>query len=96
MQEKDFPEMLLSGFVQMRNDMIRQLVSCGLTNFKVIDSCCATNCSLTANIRERIVELRKVTAKDGVHFIDDGYRNITREALHASHNCYLEPIELDV
>jgi hypothetical protein len=40
-----------------------------------MDSCCATNYSLTANVQEWIVELCKVTAKDGVHFIDEGYRN---------------------
>ncbi len=80
-QDKDFPETLLAGFVQMRNYLIRQLVSHRLTNFKVIDLCCATNCSLTANVWEWIVELRKVTAKDGVHLIDDGYRNITKRSI---------------
>ncbi len=72
---------ILTGFVQLRNDLIRQLLSHGLTNFKVMDSCCATNCSLTANVWEWIVELRKVTSKDGVHFIDEGYRNIAKRSI---------------
>ncbi len=61
--------------------MIKQLDSHGLTNFKVMDSCCATNCSLTANISERIVEMRKITSKDGVHFVDAGYRNIAERSI---------------
>jgi hypothetical protein len=76
MHEKGYQEATMAGFIQLRANLIRLLVSNGLTNFKVMDSCCATNCSLTASVRERIVELRKVTSKDGVHFIDDGYRNI--------------------
>jgi hypothetical protein len=76
MQEKNYQETLMSGFIQLRTCLIKQLVSHGLTNFKVMDSCCATNCSLTANISEQIVEMRKITSKDGVHFVDAGYRNI--------------------
>jgi hypothetical protein len=66
----------MSGFVQLRSSLIKLLVSYGLSNFKVIDACCPTNCSLTAGVGERIAELKKVTAKDGVHFIDAGYRKI--------------------
>jgi hypothetical protein len=80
-QEKDFPETLLTGFVQLRTNLIRQLVSHGLTNFKVMDLCCATNCSLTASVQERIVEFCKVTAKDRVHFIDEGYWNIAKRSI---------------
>ncbi len=76
MHEKNYQETLMSGFIQLRTSLIKQLVSQGLTNFKVMDSCCPTNCSLTANISERIVEMRKITAKDGVHFVDAGYRKI--------------------
>jgi hypothetical protein len=76
MHEKDYQEILMSGFIQLRNSLIKLLVSHGLSNFKVMDACCPTNCSLTADIGERIVELKKITAKDGVHFIDAGYRKI--------------------
>jgi hypothetical protein len=76
MHKKGYQEEIMGGFIQLRANLIRLLVSSGLTNFKVMDSCCATNCPLTASVSERIGELRKVTSKDGVHFIDDGYRNI--------------------
>jgi hypothetical protein len=54
--------------------LIKLLVSYGLSNFKVMDAWCPTNCSLTADIGERIVELKKVTAKDGVHLSAAGWR----------------------
>ncbi len=66
----------MSGFIQLRTSLIKLLVSHELSNFKVMDACCPTNCSLTADIGEQIVELKKITAKDGVHFIDAGYRKI--------------------
>jgi hypothetical protein len=72
MHEKDYQDTLMSGFIQLRTSLIKQLVSHGLTNFKVMDSCCATNCSLTASISERIVELRKVTSR---------YRNIAERSI---------------
>jgi hypothetical protein len=81
MHEKDFQEATMAGFILLRASLIRLLVSNGLTNFKVMDSCCVTSCSLTASVRDRIAELRKVTAKDGVHFIDDGYRNVAERSI---------------
>jgi lysophospholipase L1-like esterase len=72
----DFCKTLLSGFTEMRNSLIRQLVSSGLTNFRVMDICCTTECPVTACTEERIKGLRSVTAKDGVHFVDAGYRNM--------------------
>jgi lysophospholipase L1-like esterase len=76
MHEKNFQETLMRGFIQLRTNIIQQLAAQGLTNFKVMDACCPTNCSLTADVGERIVELKKITAKDGVHFVDAGYRKI--------------------
>jgi hypothetical protein len=76
MNNKGYQENLMSGFIQLRTSLIKLLVSHGITNFKVMDACCPTNCSLTASVGERIVELKKVTAKDGVHFIDAGYKKL--------------------
>jgi hypothetical protein len=76
MHRKDYQENLMSGFIQLRSSLIKLLVSYGISNFKVMDACCPTNCSLTASVGERIVELKKVTAKDGVHFIDAGYKKL--------------------
>ncbi len=60
----------------MRNSLIRQLVSSGLTNFRVMDICCTMECPVTACTEERIKGLRSVTAKDGVHFVNVGYKNL--------------------
>ncbi len=75
-RESNFHSNLLSGYILLRNGLIKQLVNAGLTNFKVMDSCCATTCKGTAGLSERIMALRTVTAKDGIHFIQDGYKNI--------------------
>jgi hypothetical protein len=72
----DFSKDLLQGFMRMRNDLIKILVQNGLTGFKVLDCCCVTNCSPTAVISERLDGLQKVTARDGIHFTADGYRNL--------------------
>jgi hypothetical protein len=40
----------MSGFIRLRTELIKQLVSHGLTNFKVMDACCPANCSLTADL----------------------------------------------
>jgi hypothetical protein len=72
---------LLSGFIGLRNDLIKHLVHAGLTNFKVMDSCCVTNCSPTANLPERLEGLQKVTSKDGIHFSTEGYKNLSTRVL---------------
>jgi lysophospholipase L1-like esterase len=71
--QSDFAQNLLSGFIQLRNLLIRTLVQKGLKNFKVLDTCCVTSCKTTANIAERLSEMKKVTAKDGIHFVATGY-----------------------
>jgi lysophospholipase L1-like esterase len=76
--EENFSAKLLTNFVQLRNELIKQLVSEGITNFKVMDLCCVTNCSLTANTASRLEELKKVTASDGVHFTGTGYTNLAK------------------
>jgi hypothetical protein len=79
--EPHFCKTLLSGFIEMRNSLIRQLVSSGLTNFRVMDTCCTTDCPITACSEERIKGLRSVTAKDGVHFVDAGYKNLAEQCV---------------
>jgi hypothetical protein len=71
---------LLSGFIQLRNLLIRSLVQKGLKNFKVLDTCCVTTCKTTANIAERVSEMRKVTSKDGIHFVAAGYGHLATRA----------------
>jgi hypothetical protein len=76
----EFSQSLLANFQQLRHCLIRQLVSRGLTNFKVLDTCCTTNCTNTATITHRLAQLKQVTAKDGVHFIAQGYANLASRA----------------
>jgi hypothetical protein len=79
--QSDFAQNLLSGYIQLRNLLIRSLVQKGLKNFKVLDTCCVTTCKTTANINERIAEMKKVTLKDGVHFVAAGYGNLATRAI---------------
>ncbi len=53
--------------------------------FKVMDSCCTTKCPVTATIEERLKELRSVTAKDGIHYIDEGYKNLAHRCTESMH-----------
>jgi hypothetical protein len=79
--DKDFSENLLSGFILQRNELIRCLVQNGLTNFKVLDVCCATTCTTTSNLTERLNALRGVLAEDGVHFTPTGYNNLAKRTV---------------
>jgi hypothetical protein len=80
-KEENFAKHLLAGFLQLRTDLIRQLVQCGLTNFKVLDSCCTTSCEKTAIIPERIVSLKETTKKDGIHFTEKGSDSLATRAI---------------
>jgi hypothetical protein len=51
-KDPDFQSTLMSGFVRLKNELIKQLVSQGVTNFKVMDSCCVTSVPTTASINE--------------------------------------------
>jgi hypothetical protein len=70
--DPDFQPTLMSGFVRLKNELIKQLVSQGITNFNVMDSCYVTSVPTTASIDLRLSELKKVSNNDGVHFVDVG------------------------
>ncbi len=72
---------MLTGFVLLRNELIRHLVQSGLMNFKVLDSCCNTSCDNTASVPERLNGLRVSTSKDGVHLTPTGYLNLAGRAM---------------
>jgi hypothetical protein len=76
--EQNYEETLLTDYIALRTVLIRQLVSLGCKNFKVLDTCCATGCPATSNTSTRIAELKNVTASDGVHFSKVGYSNIVK------------------
>jgi hypothetical protein len=79
--DADFCEILLTGFLQQRNELIKNLVAAGVTNFKVLDACCTTTCATTANTKTRLTDLKSVFASDGVHFVAEGYRNLAARSL---------------
>jgi lysophospholipase L1-like esterase len=74
--DADYKSLLVSGFVRLKNELIKHLVSLGVTNFKVMDSCCVTSASTNTSITDRLNELRKVTNSDGIHFTADGHKNM--------------------
>ncbi len=78
---EDYAETLLTGFLKLRTELIRILVTAGVTNFKVLDACCTKLCATTANTKTRITDLKQVTAKDGVHFVAAGYQNLATHSL---------------
>jgi hypothetical protein len=78
--DENFAAELLSGFIGLRTDLIRHLVKAGISNFKVLDACCVTNCVTTANLPEQLEGLQKVTLADGIHFNQDGYSNMVDRA----------------
>ncbi len=76
--DKEFCETLLTGFAQLKRDLIGHLVRLGVTNFKVMDFCCTTTCSTTANISERLHGLRGMYTSDGVHLTTVGHKNLAK------------------
>ncbi len=80
--EKGFSEELITGYIRLRNELIKQLVSHGLSSFKVMDICCMTNCSKTASTAERLKALRAIMAKDDTHFLEDGYKNLAERCMN--------------
>ncbi len=77
----DYAETLLTGFLTLRNELIRLLVTAGIKNFKVLVSCCTTACTTTANTKSRLTNLKSVTAKDGIHYVAAGYQNLAARSL---------------
>jgi hypothetical protein len=79
--DSNFVETMVTGFLRQRTELIRQLVQSGLTNFRVLDSCCTTNCVATASISERIAALQKTTWSDGIHYTKEGYHHLAERTL---------------
>jgi hypothetical protein len=80
--DKGFSEELITGYIRLRNELIKQLVSHGLSSFKVMDICCMTQCSKTVSTAERLRALRVIMAKDDTHFLEDGYKNLAERCMN--------------
>jgi hypothetical protein len=72
--DEPFREETLGGLLGLRTQLIQLLATGGITHFRVMDTCCTTDCHPTATAKDRLVPLRSATAKDGVHFIATGYK----------------------
>ncbi len=86
-----YQENLLTGFLQLRNSLIKILVSADVKNFKVLDTCCTTSCATTANTKTRIADLKLVTAKDGVHYVAAGHRNLAVRSISCLKTLLVSP-----
>jgi hypothetical protein len=80
----------LSGLIQQKNELIKGLVQNGVMNFKVLDVGCVTEGATTASLSEKLVDLKKVSAKDGVHFTAHGYQNLARRSVNCLQNLKAE------
>ncbi len=92
-KEENYAIDLLSGFTKLRHDLIRQLVHSGISDFKVLDSCCVTTCSPNSNLPERLESLRVVTREDGVHYSAEGYRNLATRAIKCITDMAVAPVK---
>jgi hypothetical protein len=89
--DKEFCETLLTGFAQLKRNLISHLVNLGVTNFKVMDFCCATTCTTTANNPERLHGLKSVYTSDGVHLTTDVHRNLATRSIECLNTLMATP-----
>jgi hypothetical protein len=68
----------LMDVIGLRNALKKFVSSLGISRCRVLDSCCVTDCTTTANLETRLDLLKRVTAKDGVHFNASGYDNLVQ------------------
>ncbi len=59
-----------------------------------MDTCCTTPCTTaTADISTCLRELRQARAKDGVHFVRAGYKNLAEYSLSSLHTLGNMPVK---
>jgi hypothetical protein len=76
LDKEGHPKRLLSDTIGLRNSLKKFVNTLGLSNCRVIDTCCVTDCTATSDIDSRTDALKYVMAKDGVHFLSTGYDNM--------------------
>jgi hypothetical protein len=69
---------LLMDTISLRNNLKKFVSNLGLSVCRVIDTCCVTDCTTTADIDSRIEAVKKVSAQDGVHFTSAGYDHLVK------------------
>jgi hypothetical protein len=73
--------LLMAEIIGLRNMLKRFVANLGTGRSRVLDCCCVTDCTTTANIDTRIEALRRVTASDGIHYQSSGYENLVKSIL---------------
>ncbi len=76
--DPDHAKTMLTDVIGLRNTLKKFVSGLGLNRCRVLDSCCVTDCTATANLETRLDHLRTITASDGVHFSADGYNNLVK------------------
>ncbi len=74
--EPGYSSNLLSKTIGLRNSLKKFVAGLGISRCHVLDSCCVANCPVTANTATRLEALKRVCARDGVHFTSGGYDNL--------------------
>jgi hypothetical protein len=72
---------LLIEIIGLRNALKRFVAGLGTGRCRVLDCCCVTDCTTTANIDTRNDVLRNMTASDGIHYQISGYCNLVKNIL---------------
>ncbi len=63
----------------------RFVAGLGASKCRVLDTCCVTDCSPTANSVMRVDALKKVTASDSIHFLNMGYDHLVKNIMQTLH-----------
>jgi hypothetical protein len=82
---ENFESKRLREFLQMRGTLTKHLVGLGVQNLKVMDTCCHNQHHHSQHSANRLADLQKVTANDGIHFTPDGYKNLATRCTVCSH-----------
>ncbi len=85
-EAENFEMHLLTEFMQLRGTLTKHLVGMRVKIFKVTDTCCTTNCTLTTKTAIRVSELQQVTEKDGSHLRPAGYKNMANRCTACLHS----------
>jgi hypothetical protein len=76
--DPDHAKTMLMDVLGLRNTLKKFVSGLGLNRCRVLESCCITDCTPTANLETRLDHLKTVTASDGVHFSSVGYDNLVQ------------------
>jgi hypothetical protein len=68
---------LLSDTIGLRVALKKALAAANLSNVRILNTCCASECAPTDNMTVRLDKIRDVMATDGIHYSQLGYKNIT-------------------